>query len=55
MIPQPQWTVAIRFDSIERDGVEQEVAFKPLDDGDRSQPTVSGRSLGGVAAVPPQF
>ncbi|MES1256837.1 MAG: hypothetical protein ABUS51_00345 [Acidobacteriota bacterium] len=36
MLPEPRWTVAIRFDSIERDGVEQPVALKPVDDGDRS-------------------
>ena len=36
MLPSPYWVVAIRFDSIERDGVEEPVTFRPLDDGDRS-------------------
>lgn len=36
MVPTPRWTVAIRFDSIERDGVEQPIVLKPVDDGDRS-------------------
>ncbi len=36
MVPEPRWTVAIRFDSIERDGVEQPIVLKPVDDGDRS-------------------
>ena len=31
-----RWVVAIRFDSIERDGVEMPVTFKPVDDGDRT-------------------
>ena len=38
LVPSPHWIVAIRFDSIERDGVEQSVTFRPLDDGDRSPP-----------------
>ena len=36
MVPTPRWTVAIRFDSIERDGVIQQVSFKPIDDGDKT-------------------
>lgn len=40
--PQPRWVVAIRFDSIERDGVEQPVTFVPVDDGVRT-------------ALPPQY
>jgi hypothetical protein len=38
LAPLPRWIVAIRFESIERDGVEQPVTFRPLDDGDRSPP-----------------
>jgi len=45
MVPTPQWTVAIRFDSIERDGVVQPVTFKPVDDGDRT-PTPPGGMMG---------
>jgi hypothetical protein len=41
-VPTPQWTVAIRFDSIERDGVVEPVAFRPVDDGDRSPAPVGG-------------
>jgi hypothetical protein len=36
LYPTPKWTVAIRFDSIERDGVTEPVNFRPLDDGDRT-------------------
>jgi hypothetical protein len=48
MMGQPRWVVAIRFDSIERDGVEQEVSFRPLDDGDRSKEQLRtlGRGIG---------
>ena len=47
----PRWVVAIRFDSIERDGVELPVAFKPIDDGDRTpqEPRMVGRR-GGFSA-----
>jgi hypothetical protein len=38
MVPEARWLVAIRFDSIERDGVEQPVAFRPVDDGPRGSP-----------------
>jgi hypothetical protein len=45
MAPLPRWTVAILFETIERAGVEQKVALKPLDDGDRSPhgPAAGGR------------
>jgi hypothetical protein len=36
MLPTPKWTVAIRFDSMERDGVTEPVTLKPVDDGDRT-------------------
>jgi hypothetical protein len=53
MLPAPKWTVAIRFDSIERDGVTQPVTFKPVDDGDRSPAQVSyGGRRGRVTPVP---
>ena len=47
MTPSPRWIIAIRFESIERDGVEQPVTFLPLDDGDRTPPTTIrfGRSV----------
>ena len=32
----PRWFVAIRFDTIERNGVTQPIALNPIDDGDRS-------------------
>lgn len=51
---QPRWVVAIRFDSIERDGVEQEVSFKPLDDGDRSPQAVRGLGRRGGFVRPDQ-
>ena len=36
MGPPPRWYVAIRFDSIERNGIQQPVSLKPIDDGDRT-------------------
>ncbi len=32
----PRWYIAIRFDSMERDGIEQPISLKPLDDGVRN-------------------
>jgi len=37
MVPEPRWIVAIRFEAIERDGIEQPMIFAPLDDGDRTR------------------
>jgi len=50
--PDTRWVVAIRFDSVERDGVEIPVAFKPVDDGERTapDPRMSGRRGGGMTA-----
>jgi hypothetical protein len=54
MLPSPRWTVAIRFDSIERDGVTQPIVLKPVDDGDRSpQPVRSMGRRGGFASPQP--
>jgi len=52
MAPLPRWTVAILFETIERGGVEQKVALKPLDDGDRSPqgPAAGGRRGFSVAS-----
>jgi hypothetical protein len=36
MSAPPRWYVVIRFDSIERNGIELPVSLKPVDDGDRS-------------------
>jgi hypothetical protein len=36
MEPTPNWFVALRFDTIERNGMEQPISLKPLDDGVRS-------------------
>lgn len=36
MEPDSHWLVAVRFDTIEREGVEQPMIFAPLDDGDRT-------------------
>ncbi len=43
MGPSPRWIVAIRFDTIERKGVEQPIALKPIDDGERSAQRVRGK------------
>jgi hypothetical protein len=48
MVPEPRWTVAIRFDSIERDGVEQPVSLKPVDDGDRSPQPIRSFGRGAI-------
>jgi hypothetical protein len=44
MAPWPRWIVAIRFDSIERQGIEQPMALKPVDDGDRVAQRARGRA-----------
>jgi hypothetical protein len=36
MTPAPRWYVALRFDRIERNGVEQPILLRPLDDGVRT-------------------
>ena len=53
MLPQPTWIVAIRFDAIERDGVEQPVSFRPVDDGDRTQQQVRSFGRGGQIRAAP--
>ena len=35
-VAEPRWLVAIRWDTIERDGVEQPLKFAPMDDGERN-------------------
>lgn len=40
MEPAPRWFIAIRFDTLERNGMEQAIALKPLDDGNRSSQRV---------------
>ena len=52
MVPVPRWVVAIRFDSMERDGAEQPVVFKPLDDGDRNSQLPRGIGRGGGQRTP---
>jgi hypothetical protein len=44
MAPVSRWTVAILFETIERNGIEQKVTLKADDDGDRSP---SGPPAGG--------
>lgn len=51
--PQPRWTVAIIFQTIERNGVEQKVMLKPLDDGDRSPSGPAGGGRRGFSAPAP--
>ncbi len=53
--PTPRWTVAILFEAIERNGFEQTVSLKPIDDGDRSPvgPVGGGGRRGGFTAAPP--
>jgi len=53
MVPEPRWTVAIRFDSIERDGVEIPLSLKPLDDGDRIPQQIRGVGRRGFQSPTP--
>ncbi len=48
--PLPRWTVAILFETIERAGVEQKIALKPLDDGDRTPQGPAGGGRRGFTA-----
>jgi hypothetical protein len=43
MAPSPRWIVAIRFDTIERRGMEQPIALKPVDDGERTAQRARGK------------
>jgi hypothetical protein len=47
LVPTPYWLVAIKFEAIERDGVEEPMQFSPLDDGDRMVPEIqmNGRRM----------
>ena len=45
-VPEPRWIVAIRFDTIERDGVEQPVTLRPVDDGPRNAPAPRQMAMG---------
>ena len=47
----PRWTVAILFETIERNGIEQKVALKAMDDGDRS-PSGRGRDRRAQRYIP---
>jgi hypothetical protein len=54
LVPDARWVVAIRFDSMERDGVEQPVTFRAVDDGLRNAPPprYMGRRMQSSAPVP---
>lgn len=52
MEPTPRWFVAIRFDTIERNGVDLPIVLKPVDDGDRSVPRLKGRARPGAIERP---
>jgi len=53
MDPSPRWFIAIRFDTIERQGgITQPIALKPVDDGDRSTQKVRGPEPPGAADRP---
>lgn len=51
MTPTPQWILALRFDTLERNGVEQALSLKPLDDGDRPRPLTPVASTGNNGRV----
>jgi hypothetical protein len=48
----PRWVVAIRFDTIERNGMERPMALTPVDDGDRSVQGLHGSLPPGVLQRP---
>jgi hypothetical protein len=50
MEPTPVWIVAIRFETIERDGMQQPIALKPVDDGYRSDRSIRMRGTAPLAA-----
>jgi hypothetical protein len=52
MGPTPRWTVAILFETIERNGIEQKVSLKPDDDGDRSPSSGPGGGRRGGFTAP---
>ena len=53
MTPEPRWILALRFDTLERNGVEQALTLAPLDDGDRSpQPPPQIAPTGGRRGGP---
>jgi hypothetical protein len=54
MGPPPRWYVAIRFDTIERNAIQQAVSLKPIDDGDRSGQRVRGAPLSRQAMARPE-
>jgi len=57
MEPSPRWYVALRFDTIERQGpmntaIAQAIALKPVDDGDRSDRRVRAKAPLGAMERP---
>lgn len=49
MDPQPRWIVTIRFDAMERRGVEQSLSLTPRDDGERTRLTFTSGNRTGQA------
>ena len=51
--PMPHWVVGIKFESIERAGIEQAIKLEPTDDGFRSKlPATYARVRDQIAALP---
>ena len=51
--PMPHWVVGIKFESIERAGIEQSIKLEPTDDGFRSKlPSTYARVRDQIAALP---
>ena len=46
---EPRWTVAIVFSKLERNGIEENISLKPVDDGDRSP---AGMPMGRIRPQP---
>jgi len=57
---EPRWVLAVRFDTLERNGAEQPISLSPLDDGDRTPAiqapaaTMLGRGRIVGSSPPPQ-
>ena len=54
MGPPPRWYLAVRFDTIERNGIQQPVSLNPIDDGDRSGQRARGAPLSRQAMQRPE-
>jgi len=50
LLPSSRWTFTLKFDTIERNGVEQPISLEPLDDGERLDRITSPQELANARA-----